>query len=66
MLATQYLYSRGVIMLKYLDWQMMLFVGTSLVHDYWVYWRLPRIYYYSVMEESAKEVNNKIDDQQAV
>ncbi|SDK35945.1 hypothetical protein [Sediminibacillus albus] len=34
--------------MKHLDWHMILFVGTSLAHDYWLYWGLPRIYFWDV------------------
>lgn len=33
--------------MKQLDWQMILFVGGYLIQDYWLYWGLPRIYYWS-------------------
>ncbi|WP_281349744.1 hypothetical protein [Ornithinibacillus caprae] len=32
--------------MKYIDLQMVMFVGISMVHDYWVYWGLPRVYYF--------------------
>ncbi|SES78602.1 hypothetical protein SAMN05216389_102170 [Oceanobacillus limi] len=31
--------------MKYIDWHMLLFLGVSMVHDYWIYWGLPRVYY---------------------
>ncbi|WP_430785679.1 hypothetical protein VBD025_11785 [Virgibacillus flavescens] len=35
------------------DWQMILFLGSSFVHDYWIYWGLPRIYYLDIKQEKA-------------
>ncbi|WP_010530751.1 hypothetical protein [Lentibacillus jeotgali] len=32
--------------MKLLDWQMVLFVGGYLIQDYWLYWGLPRVYYW--------------------
>lgn len=38
--------------MRNLDWQMILFVWSSLAHDYWIYWGLPRIYFWEVKKES--------------
>lgn len=38
-------YIGRVIWMKYIDWHMLLFLGVSMVHDYWIYWGLPRVYY---------------------
>lgn len=43
--------------MKHLDWQMIIFVGASLAHDYWIFWGLPRIYFYDMKQEHSK--NNK-------
>lgn len=32
--------------MKYLDWQAILFVGTTLIQEYWIYYRLPQIQYW--------------------
>lgn len=44
--------------MKYLDWQGIIFVGATLVHDYWILWRLPRIQYW----ESSKDIVKKDED----
>lgn len=40
--------------MRQLDWHMMLFVSVSLVHDYWVIWGFPHVYYYDVKREHLK------------
>ena len=45
---------KGWIPMKQMDWQMLFFVGTSLVHDYWIYWGLPRVYYWHAKKEHFK------------
>lgn len=32
--------------MKQLDWQMILFVGGYFLQDVWLYWGLPRVYYW--------------------
>ncbi|MFZ3577760.1 hypothetical protein [Virgibacillus sp. DJP39] len=32
--------------MRNLDWQMIFFVGSHLAQDYWIYWGLPRLYYW--------------------
>ncbi|WP_199868451.1 hypothetical protein [Virgibacillus senegalensis] len=46
------------------DWQMVLFVGTSLVQEYWLYWGLPRVYFWDVQREFMKspEFSNQEDE----
>ncbi len=39
-----------------IDWQMIMFVSTSLVHDYWIYWGLPRVYYWDIKYENNNEL----------
>lgn len=34
--------------MKQLDWPMIIFVGGYLIQDYWIYWGLPRIYYWRI------------------
>lgn len=46
--------------MKEMDWQMLLFVGASLVHDYWIYWGLPRIYYWGMKKRYYNRIN--VDD----
>lgn len=43
----------GGLIMRNLDWQMILFVGSSLAHDYWIYWGLPQIHYWEVKQESS-------------
>ncbi|MFT4415491.1 hypothetical protein ACLM5H_16675 [Fredinandcohnia humi] len=43
--------------MKYLDMQMLVFVGASLVHEYWLFWGLPRVYYLDVKREHEKTIN---------
>ncbi|MDC3412029.1 hypothetical protein NC797_01985 [Aquibacillus sp. 3ASR75-11] len=48
--------------MKHLDWQMILFVGTSLAHDYWVYWGLPKVYFWDAKRDHFKKMNTDHDD----
>ncbi|WP_175631890.1 hypothetical protein [Virgibacillus siamensis] len=41
-----------------IDWQMLAFVGTSLVHDYWNYWGLPKVYFWNIYHENESELLN--------
>jgi hypothetical protein len=45
--------------MKHLDWPMIIFVGTSMISDYWTYWGLPRIYFWEV---KRAHFNHKEDD----
>ncbi|WP_449540280.1 hypothetical protein [Ferdinandcohnia sp. Marseille-Q9671] len=45
-------------MMKQLDVQMILFVGATLVHEYWLHWGLPRVYFWDVRHSHL----NKIED----
>ncbi len=49
---------KGAIMMKQLDVQMILFVGATLVHEYWLHWGLPRVYFWDVRHSHL----NKIED----
>ncbi|MFD2045780.1 hypothetical protein ACFSTA_13690 [Ornithinibacillus salinisoli] len=40
--------------MKFVDWQMVIFVSVSMVADYWIYWGLPRVYYLDVNIEKIK------------
>ncbi|MGP4072721.1 hypothetical protein ACTWQB_09225 [Piscibacillus sp. B03] len=33
-------------MLRNIDWQMVTFVGGTVLKEYWIYYRLPQIYYW--------------------
>ncbi|MFB4169137.1 hypothetical protein [Virgibacillus sp. JSM 102003] len=44
--------------MRHLDWQMMLFIGSSLLHDYWVYFGLPRVYYWDVKRRHLHSPSN--------
>ncbi|MEN2766315.1 hypothetical protein [Ornithinibacillus xuwenensis] len=48
--------------MKSIDWQLILFVGVSTLHDYWIYWGLPRIYYYEMKKEGLSSINSDDDD----
>jgi hypothetical protein len=39
-----------------IDWNIVLFSGSSLLHDYWVTLGLPQVYYFSV--ESSASISN--------
>lgn len=43
--------------MKHLDWTMFIFVGATMAQDIWLYYGLPRMYYWNV----SKTINNKID-----
>ncbi|SDQ57412.1 hypothetical protein [Virgibacillus salinus] len=44
--------------MRHLDWQMMLFIGSSLLHDYWVYWGLPRVYCWNIKRRQLQSASN--------
>ncbi|WP_168927229.1 hypothetical protein [Virgibacillus necropolis] len=52
--------------MRYLDWQMILFVGSSLVHDYWIYWGLPQVHYWDVKHNSLKPVDEDNSEENKV
>ncbi len=39
---------------KNVDWQMVIFIGASLLHDYWIHLGLPQVYYWEVKREIIK------------
>jgi hypothetical protein len=50
-----------------MDWQMVSFTGLSLLKEYWVYYGLPRMYYWEMKKQahdsiavSASNVNSKV------
>lgn len=45
--------------MKHLDWQMVLFVGVSLAHEYWIFWGLPKMYYWDAKQNFKNETNDK-------
>ncbi|WP_170287583.1 hypothetical protein [Aquibacillus halophilus] len=47
--------------MKQLEWQMVLFVGTFLAHDLWIYSGLPQLYYWDVKRDHFKKIKNKDD-----
>lgn len=51
--------------MKNLDWHLVLFVGVSLVHDYWIYWGLPKVYYWDVKREYLNFAKNDNNDKAA-
>jgi hypothetical protein len=52
----------GKKIVKSIDWQLIIFVGVSTLHDYWIYWGLPRIYYYEMKKEGLSSINSDDDD----
>lgn len=46
--------------MKEMDWQMLIFVSASLIHDYWIFWGLPRIYYWNTRKYFSQPLN--VDD----
>lgn len=48
--------------MKQLDWQMILFVGSSLLHDYWIYWGFPRVYFWDIKRKHVKPPTHKKDE----
>ncbi|MFS0864422.1 hypothetical protein [Fredinandcohnia sp. 179-A 10B2 NHS] len=51
--------------MKHVDIQMILFVGASLIHDYWLIWGLPRVYYMDVRKEHLTKEDDDHDDRVA-
>ncbi|WP_200801552.1 hypothetical protein [Bacillus sinesaloumensis] len=45
--------------MKQIEIQMILFVGVTLVHEYWLHWGLPRVYYWDVRHNHLKEIEDK-------
>ncbi|WP_162832879.1 MULTISPECIES: hypothetical protein [Sediminibacillus] len=45
-----------------MDWQLVLFVGTSLVQEYWLYFGLPRVYFWDVERELYRNTEVPEDD----
>ena len=41
-------------MLRQMDWQMLSFVGVSLINEYFIHIHLPRIYYWNGQREYFK------------
>ncbi|MGP4039630.1 hypothetical protein ACTWP4_06980 [Gracilibacillus sp. D59] len=42
--------------MRQLDWTMILFVSSSLLHEYWLLSGLPRIYYWDVKRQHVNNV----------
>ncbi|MBA2875195.1 hypothetical protein [Thermaerobacillus caldiproteolyticus] len=40
--------------MKQIDWQMVYFVGITLLQEYWCYIGLPRIYYWDVTHKDDR------------
>ncbi|HLQ70579.1 MAG TPA: hypothetical protein VK142_02165 [Bacillota bacterium] len=49
--------------MKYIDLQAVIFVGMTLIHDYWIYWGLPRIEYWETYNRCTSDVED--DDNKA-
>ncbi|WP_226034775.1 hypothetical protein [Aquibacillus saliphilus] len=41
--------------MRQLDWYMIIFVGTSLVHDFWTHFGLPQMYYWDVKRNHSEK-----------
>ena len=52
-----YLLMKGDTAMRHIDWHMVFFVGTSVVQEYWIYWGLPRIYFWDVQREYSKQLH---------
>lgn len=42
--------------MRHIDWQMIFFIGTSLAQEYWIYWKLPRIYFWDIQREYTSKI----------
>ncbi|WP_221563598.1 hypothetical protein [Alkalihalobacillus sp. TS-13] len=45
--------------MKDIDWQLIAFVTVSILHDHWVYSRLPKLYYYDAFYPEQREVEKE-------
>lgn len=46
--------------MKQLDWQMVAFVGLSLLQDFFPYHHIPKVYYWDTnLQHKIKKENNK-------
>jgi hypothetical protein len=45
--------------MKVIDWQMLYFVGMTLIKEYWYFWGLPRVYYWELKKQYTDEDDNK-------
>ncbi|WP_170150254.1 hypothetical protein [Oceanobacillus halophilus] len=45
--------------MRHLDWQLLLFTGGSLLQEAWIYWGLPKLYYWN----TNQLIYNKDDDE---
>ncbi|GAB3795925.1 hypothetical protein [Virgibacillus kimchii] len=43
--------------MKHIDWQMLFFVGGPLIQEFWIYYGLPRVYYFSAPQDKIHEKN---------
>lgn len=37
--------------MKQIEWQFVMFVGSTLIHDFWIYYGLPKVYYWEVKQD---------------
>lgn len=49
---------KGGTLLKPANLDMVMFVGVSLLQDFWIYYGLPRIYYWDYKKQLEKEVED--------
>ncbi|UOQ84754.1 hypothetical protein [Gracilibacillus salinarum] len=47
--------------MKSLDWTMIVFVSSTLLHEYWILTGLPRIYYWDVKRQHINHVDETED-----
>ncbi|MFC4184389.1 hypothetical protein [Saccharococcus thermophilus] len=41
--------------MKQMDWQMIYFVGVTLLKEYWCYIGLPRVYYWRINDDDDRK-----------
>ncbi|MGN8646641.1 hypothetical protein ACTNEO_10830 [Gracilibacillus sp. HCP3S3_G5_1] len=44
--------------MRQLDWTMILFVSSTLLHEYWLLSGLPRIYFWDVKRQQLNHLND--------
>ncbi|MFD1851297.1 hypothetical protein [Oceanobacillus bengalensis] len=47
--------------MKGIDWQTILFVGTQMIHEGWLYWGLPRVYYWDIKKPKKDDDYNDMN-----
>ncbi|WP_407269907.1 hypothetical protein [Radiobacillus sp. PE A8.2] len=52
-------------MLRGIDWSLVMFVGTSMLQEYWTVWGLPKMYYWEVKKQHMSELNEDDNNNKA-